>query len=57
MSAYTTLTIERSQAKSMIIDKVMNGLSDKDLERLLDYILEDSLYNAMIVPDGWSDES
>jgi len=55
MSAYTTLNITRSKAKEIFIQKVLGGISDDELEELLDKVLEDRLYNANIVPDGDED--
>jgi hypothetical protein len=51
MSAHSTLRVTRSKAKAFLIDKITNGLSDKELESLMDNILYDRLYNCMIVSD------
>lgn len=55
MGAHSTLMITRDQAKLFIVDKVMKGLSDKELEDLMDTFLHDRLYNCMIVPDDFKD--
>jgi hypothetical protein len=37
----------------------MNGLSDKELEGIMDALLYDHLYNCMIVPEtdtSWGDD-
>jgi len=52
MGAHSTLMITRSKAKAFIINKVTNGLSDKEIESIMDSMLYDRLYNCMIVPDS-----
>lgn len=53
MGAHSTLKITRKCAKAYIIDKVTNGMSDKELELIMDDLLYDNLYNCTIVPDDW----
>lgn len=48
MSAYTTIEMTRSQVKSMIHDKVEH-MTDSELERIADIILEKSLHNVIIL--------
>ena len=55
MGAHTTINITRSKAKEVFIQKVLGGISDNELEELLDRILDDRLYNANIVPDGYEE--
>ena len=55
MGVYSTLYIERSKAKQMIIERVAT-MSDAELEGCMDEILRDKLYNCVIVPDGYSVE-
>lgn len=52
MGAHSTLKITRSKAKAFVIDKIENGMSDKELESVMDAILYDRLYNCMILPDN-----
>lgn len=51
MSAYTTLRISRENARRFLIDKIANGLSDSELEEMVDKLLEKSLYNVVITSD------
>ena len=48
MSAYSTIKMTRSQVKSMICDKVEH-MTDSELERIADIILDKSLYNVIIL--------
>jgi len=50
MSAYSTLTITRETAINKILAFVLQA-ENKELERLLDAVLEDRLYNCRIVPN------
>lgn len=56
MGIYSTLYIERSKAKQMIIERVAT-MSDAELEGCMDEILRDKLYNCVIVPDEYNDEN
>ena len=48
MSAYTTITISRQKAKEFLTQRILNGMSDSELENLLDEILGERLYNVII---------
>ena len=50
MSAYSTLYITRTKARAVVLEKVWN-ISDRELEDILDKLLESRLYNAVIVND------
>lgn len=50
MSAYGTLKITRSRAKLEVMSKLFN-MSDRELEHLMDQILEPRLYNCRVVDD------
>lgn len=56
MSAYTTLHVSREKAKAFIIDKVQHS-DDQTLEMLLDFLLRERLFNAMITLEGKDDPS
>lgn len=51
MSAYTTINITRQKAMQTWLEKFTSGLSDDDLERFMDELLDDRLYNCNIVQD------
>jgi hypothetical protein len=51
MSAYTTLVYSTSAAKNRIVS-AMPDLSNEDLSRILDIILDKNLYNTRVVPDA-----
>ena len=55
MSAYTTLKVTRSRAKLEVMKKLLS-MSDSDIERFMDKILEPRLYNCRVV-DDWSPEN
>jgi hypothetical protein len=57
MSAYTTLTIS-SKAAERFLSYRMNNLNWSQLERILDILLENSLYKVNIncMKDGRDDE-
>lgn len=50
MGAYSTLLITRTKAKQLVLNKVFT-MSDEELEKFCDLILEDRLYNCRIVGD------
>ena len=50
MSAYTTLKITRSRARMVAMNYIM-AAPDPLLERILDDILHERLYNCRIVED------
>ncbi len=50
MSAYSTLIITRTTAVNKILASIINA-NNEELERMLDAVLEDRLYNCRIVPD------
>ena len=52
MSAYTTLSITRSKAKELILNATIGEIPVDVLERFVDSILEERLYNCIIVDDG-----
>ena len=52
MSAYSTINITRSAAKAKLIEALMIDVSDERLERFMDDLMADRLYNVNIVPDG-----
>ena len=52
MGAYSTLYITRSKARKIIYEKIMGGLSDEELEKFCDEILEPRLYRCRIVDDS-----
>ena len=51
MSAYSTLRISRSKAKSVLIEQLLGDIDDQLLEDCIDQILKPRLYNATIVED------
>lgn len=55
MSAYSTLNITRSRAIQIVLSKVLGGISDEELEQMMDEILESRLYTCNIVPDHYED--
>ena len=53
MSAYTTLYITGTKAKAFVLQTIFERINDdKFLEELLDFLLENRLYNAYIVNDS-----
>lgn len=55
MGAYSTLRITRSKALKIVIDKLLGGISNGELEDYLDKVLANNLYNCVIVPDHCED--
>lgn len=51
MSAYTTLRVTRKKAIETVMAKLLGGMTDGELEQLMDTELEPRLYNARIVAD------
>ena len=51
MSAYTTLRITRKKAIETVMAKLLDGMTDGELEQFMDKELEPRLYNARIVDD------
>lgn len=57
MSAYTTLFYSAQKAKEKILHEVISAsLSDEKLERIMDILLEDALYNCRITESGQEPE-
>ena len=50
MSAYTTLLITRSKAKEEYLKSLL--VTDEVLEEFMDKLLDNRLYNAVIVDDN-----
>lgn len=50
MSAYTTIRVTRGRAKELWAARLMT-VSDAELERFMDGLLEPRLYNVWIVGD------
>lgn len=56
MSIYSTLRITRSKARQVVLEHIYgHRLGDELLEKVLDEILENRFYNAIVVED--SDEN
>ena len=51
MSAYTTLRVTRKKAIEIVMAKLLDGMTDQELEDFMDKELEPRLYNARIVAD------
>lgn len=51
MSEYTTIYITHTKARSLAINFVLSA-SDEQLERVVDEVIRDRLYNCRIVSDG-----
>lgn len=51
MSAYSSLRVTRSKAKQELANWLLRDTDDKRLEEFMDRLLEQRLYNAVIVPD------
>lgn len=51
MGAYTTLRVTRKKAIAMLMERLACGISNDELERFMDQVLEPRLYNAIIVRD------
>jgi hypothetical protein len=51
MSAFSTLRITRGAAMRMMIQEITGPISDERLERFLDELLRDRLYNVRIISD------
>lgn len=54
MGAHSTINVTRSKARSAVIEHVLRA-GDEELERLLDRVLDEQLYNCRIVSDGDED--
>jgi len=52
MGAHSTLRITRSKAIAELAKALLADVTDKRLERFMDDLLDERLYNAVIVPDG-----
>ena len=50
MSAFSTLRIRRSKARTMAMEAVMNSC-DELLARILDDLLQERLYNCRVVDE------
>ena len=55
MSAYSTLRITRERAISIVIEKLLSGIEDSDLEEMLEDILDSRLYKVQIVDNSEED--
>ncbi len=51
MSVYSTLDITRSKAEEFCIEKIPE-ISNEELSRILDILIEERLYNSFIVPNN-----
>ena len=52
MSAYSILDISRTRAKEYVLGKIYTKINDDNfLEKLMDELLRDRLYNCRIVND------
>ena len=51
MSAYTTLFITRSKAKEVYLKSLPVAVTDEILKEFMDKLLNNRLYNAIIVDD------
>ena len=56
MSAYSSLRITRTKAKTELIARILGDVNDKILEEFMDTILKQRLYNAVIVDDGTAND-
>ena len=52
MGAHSTLRITRSKAIAELAKALLADVTDKRLERFMDDLLDERVYNAVIVPDG-----
>ena len=53
MSAYSTIRVTRDKAKAVLVNFIMFGATNEELERMLDkVILHDKVLNCRIVEDG-----
>lgn len=52
MGVQSTLRITRTRAIKLLIEKLHGDINDKTLESFMDFMLEDCMHNAVIVPDG-----
>lgn len=52
MSAYSSLRITRTKARTELIARILGDVDDRLLEEFMDTLLEPRLYNAVIVNDG-----
>jgi len=55
MSAYTTLRVTRDKALSIRLKKLIDNISDEELEDYMDDLMEPRLYNVIIVPSDSED--
>ena len=53
MSAYSTIYITRSKAKSLLLESIMCSLCDSTLETFMNKLLQDRLYECKIVDDSY----
>lgn len=51
MGAHSTLRITRTKAKEEMLKWLFADISDEKLGNFMDQILDDRLYNAVIVPN------
>ena len=51
MGAHSTLRITRTKAKIEMVTHYLGSISDEQLEAFMDKLLDDRLYNAVIVDD------
>jgi hypothetical protein len=51
MGAHSTLRITRTKAKEEMLKWLLADISDEKLGNFMDQILDDRLYNAILVPD------
>lgn len=51
MSAHSTIRISRRKALQAYLEKVLSNPSNEELEEFMDKILDDRLYNCIIVSD------
>lgn len=54
MSAYSTLRITESKARSLVVTAALTA-NRETLVRMVDDVLGERLYTCDIVPDGWED--
>ena len=52
MGAHSTLRVTRSRAIAELAKALLGDVTDERLEKFMDDLLDERLYNAIIVPDG-----
>jgi len=54
MGVHSTLTITRQEAIRHMLSGIAKGLTNESLENYMDSVLDNHLYNCVVIPD-WSD--